>query len=157
MLSTGSLDALAQIFTSRPASRYGSGLNDDRVNDGEGRGGGADPERKRQNGGAGEGRIAPGDPQSVAEVAPDLRQQRAGTRGTDAFFDLFEALQLGERRAARLLWGEPRSPLVVNHQVNVRAQLVVELALGVAAAEQVAKKSRHARPKSHRPAPIESR
>ena len=71
-------------------------------------------------------------------------------RVADALLEGAVAAQLEARRAPRRLGREPLALLLLGQEVERRLDLAVELALGRAAARQVAQQAREAREERHR-------
>ena len=108
-----------------------------RVGHGEDRDAGADADGERRRGGDRETRVAPHRPQRVTTIAADDIEPGARSHGADLLGDLREPAQLEEGGAPCLILRVSRAHLLVDQELQIGAQLFVQLAISVPSAHSV--------------------
>ena len=98
---------------------------------------GPDPERQRQHRHDGEGRIAPERPRGMPQVLNGVLEQRKAPSIADRFFDRFHAAQPEDGLSPRLDRRQPGPYPLVGVQRQMAFDLVGQLALAAAAADDV--------------------
>ena len=120
-----------------------------RVDGGEDGGGGTDAETECDDGGEGEGAVAPELAEGVTGVLPEEFETGAGAVIADGLFDLFDAAEIRERGAARLLRGHAGGNLLIGEHVCICANFVLKLIFDLLLAKKIACEILQTRPERH--------
>ncbi len=112
-------------------------LEHDAVDDAEDRAVGADAQRDGDDGDDRVSRRAAELPQTVPEVLHDGLEQDAAALVAHRVLELLDAARLQPREATRLGRVDARRDLLLRQELDVRAQLLVEIALDLLARDQI--------------------
>jgi hypothetical protein len=121
-----------QTRTRFSGSAYGS---DHGVDDAEDGGRRANSDRECRDGNRRECSVFAKRPDGVGEILADFIEEHASADVPDTLFDWLDATELRERKPSGLRVREPCAPLFVGRHLDVRAQLVVELAVDAVGVE----------------------